>query len=127
MPLSPVPETTTALDVSSDVTSLTAAICDIESVSRNETALADAVESALLALGHLEVVRDGDTVIARTHLGRPERVILAGHLDTVPLTSPPNLPTRLVGDELWGRGTVDMKGGVAVMLKRGRAGHRAGA
>ena len=47
---------------SRDVTSLTAAICDIESVSRNEAALADAVEAALRALGHLEVVRDGDTV-----------------------------------------------------------------
>ena len=117
MPLRSVPGTTTVLDVSSDVTSLTAAICDIESVSRNEAALADAVESTLRALGHLEVVRDGDTVIARTSLGRAERVVLAGHLDTVPLTSPPNLPTRLVGDELWGRGTVDMKGGLAVMLK----------
>ncbi len=117
MPLSSVPGTTALLDVSSDVVTLTAAVCDIESVSRDEAALADAVESALRDLSHLEVVRDGNTVIARTSLGRPERVVLAGHLDTVPLTAEPNLPTRLVDGLLWGRGTVDMKGGVAVMLR----------
>ncbi|EWT01086.1 succinyl-diaminopimelate desuccinylase [Intrasporangium oryzae NRRL B-24470] len=112
--LSPAPA---VLDLSSDVTTLTAAVCDIESVSQDEAALADAIEAVLRPLGHLEVVRDGDTIIARTTLGRPERVILAGHIDTVPLTTPPNLPTRRVGGELWGRGTVDMKGGVAVMLR----------
>ncbi|CAN7273553.1 succinyl-diaminopimelate desuccinylase [Terrabacter sp. LjRoot27] len=105
------------LDLSADVTSLTAAICDIESVSQDEAALADAIESALRPLAHLEVVRDGDTVVARTSLGRSERVVLAGHIDTVPLTAVPNLPTRRVDGELWGRGTVDMKGGVGVMLR----------
>lgn len=113
---------TPALDLSVDVVALTAAVCDIESVSGAEAALADAVEAQLRALGHLEVVRDGDTVIARTQLGRGERVVLAGHLDTVPLTTPPNLPTRretdLDGVEvLIGRGTVDMKGGIAVQLR----------
>ena len=111
-----------ALDLGSDVTTLTAAICDIPSVSHDEGALADAVEAALGALGHLTVRRIGHTVVARTELGRPERVVLAGHLDTVPLTSDPaNLPIRQVtgpdGDVLRGRGTVDMKGGVAVMLR----------
>ncbi|HET7659641.1 MAG TPA: succinyl-diaminopimelate desuccinylase [Oryzihumus sp.] len=105
------------LDLSTDVVSLTAALCDLESVSGNEQVLADAVEEALAALPHLSVTRDGNTVIARTDLGRPERVVLAGHLDTVPLTTPPNLPTRREGDELVGRGTVDMKGGVAVQLR----------
>ena len=105
------------LDLSTDVVSLTAALCDLESVSGNEQALADAVEEALTAQPHLSVTRDGNTVIARTALGRPERVVLAGHLDTVPLTTPPNLPTRREGDELVGRGTVDMKGGVAVQLR----------
>ncbi|MEO7000065.1 MAG: succinyl-diaminopimelate desuccinylase, partial [Terracoccus sp.] len=105
------------LDLAADVVALTAAICDIESVSRNEAALADAIESALRPLPHLEVLRDGDTVIARTHLGREERVVLAGHIDTVPLAAVPNLPTHRVDGELRGRGTVDMKGGVAVMLR----------
>jgi succinyl-diaminopimelate desuccinylase len=117
MPLSSVPGTTALLDVSSDVTTLTAAVCDIESVSQDEEALANAMETALAGLGHLEVVRDGNAVIARTSQGRAERVVLAGHLDTVPLTAEPNLPTRLVDGVLWGRGTVDMKGGVGVMLR----------
>lgn len=106
-----------ALDLDLDVISLTAAVCDIESVSGNEAELAGAIEAALRPLPHLEVIRDGDAVIARTTLGRPERVVLAGHLDTVPLAAPANLPTRRVGPDLVGRGTVDMKGGVAVMLR----------
>ncbi|MDX5319217.1 MAG: succinyl-diaminopimelate desuccinylase, partial [Actinomycetes bacterium] len=97
-----------------DAVALTAAICDIPSVSGEERALADAVEAALRPYPHLEVLRDGDAVVARTHLGRPRRVVVAGHLDTVPVQG--NLPTRLVDGELWGRGTVDMKGGVAVAL-----------
>ncbi|MBA8948710.1 succinyl-diaminopimelate desuccinylase [Actinomadura namibiensis] len=103
------------LDLSVDVAELTAAIVDIESVSGNEKALADAVEEALRALPHLTVVRDGDSVVARTDLGRAERVILAGHLDTVPLNG--NLPSRVEGDRLYGCGTSDMKSGVAVQLK----------
>ena len=117
MPPSSVPGTSPLLDLSSDVTTLTAAVCDIQSVSWQEAPLADAVEAALRTLGHLEVIRDGNSVIARTDLGRAERVVLAGHLDTVPLAAEPNLPTRREAGVLWGRGTVDMKGGVAVMLK----------
>lgn len=109
------------LDLDLDVVALTAAICDAESVSGAEGPLADAVEAALRTRRHLQVTRLGNVVIARTELGRDERVILAGHLDTVPLTDPPNLPTRRVagpdGEELWGRGSVDMKGGVAVQLR----------
>lgn len=105
----------------SDLVDLLAAICDVPSVSGDEAALADAVERVLRTLPRLDVVRDGDALVARTRLGRERRVVLAGHLDTVPLTDPPNLPTRLetTSDgvvEMWGRGTVDMKGGVAVML-----------
>lgn len=73
------------LDLRQDVALLTAALIDIDSVSGNERQLADAVESALRQLPGLELVRDGDSIIARTNLGRSERVILAGHLDTVPL------------------------------------------
>jgi len=106
-----------ALDPTADVVSLTAALCDIESVSRNEAAIADAIQAALEPLTHLEVTRHGNTVVARTSLASSERVVLAGHIDTVPVTDPPNLPTRRIGDELVGRGTVDMKGGVAVQLR----------
>jgi succinyl-diaminopimelate desuccinylase len=108
------------LDLGADVVELTRALCDVESVSGDEGPLADAVEAALRRLPHLEVLRDGDAVVARTSLGRPERVVLAGHLDTVPVAD--NLPVRLTGNadgdgELVGRGTADMKGGVAVQLK----------
>lgn len=111
-----------SLDLTADVVTLTQQLCDIESVSHDEGAIADAVEAALAPLEHLEVIRRGNTVIARTDLGREERVVLAGHIDTVPLTTDPaNLPTRREDrggvEVLWGRGTVDMKGGVAVQLK----------
>ena len=117
---SPTPGTGPVLDLRGDLVALFRAVCDVPSVSGDERALADAVEAALSTVAHLEVVRDGDTVVARTALGRERRVVVAGHLDTVPLTVPPNLPARVVGEgahaEVWGRGTVDMKGGVAVAL-----------
>jgi succinyl-diaminopimelate desuccinylase len=108
--------TTPDLDLCQDVVALTATLCDIESVSGDEGPIADAVERALRGCPHLEVLRDGDTVVARTSLGRAERVVLAGHLDTVPLAATANLPTWREGDLLFGRGTCDMKGGVAVQL-----------
>jgi succinyl-diaminopimelate desuccinylase len=102
------------LDLTTDVVSLTAALVDLPSESLDEQAIADAVEAALRPLPHLEVVRDGHTIVARTSLGRPERVVIAGHLDTVPANG--NLPSRLEGEILHGLGTCDMKGGVAVAL-----------
>ena len=93
---------------------LTAALCDIPSVSGSEREIADAVQEALRGLAHLSVVRDGNAVVARTDLGRAERVVLAGHLDTVPIHE--NLPTRVQGSRLLGCGTCDMKSGVAIQL-----------
>ena len=108
-----------ALDLSATSVDLTRTICDLPSVSGDETVLADAIDSALRDLPHLEVYRDGDTIVARTDLGRSQRVAIAGHIDTVPING--NVPTRdlEIGGEphLWGRGTVDMKAGVAVQLK----------
>jgi succinyl-diaminopimelate desuccinylase len=103
------------LDLSADVVTLTQTVVDIESVSRHEEELADAVELALRALPHLEVTRLGHNVVARTTLGLGERVVIAGHLDTVPLNR--NLPSRNDGERLHGLGTCDMKGGVAVALR----------
>ena len=88
---------------------------DVPSVSGEEGPLADAIERALRPLAHLAVSRDGDTIVARTELGRPERVILAGHIDTVPIAG--NLPARAEGSRLYGCGTSDMKSGVAVQLR----------
>ncbi|WP_326688133.1 MULTISPECIES: succinyl-diaminopimelate desuccinylase [unclassified Streptomyces] len=105
-----------ALDLRQDAARLTARLVDFPSESGNEKALADAVEETLSGLPHLSVTRHGNNVVARTSLGRPERVILAGHIDTVPIAG--NVPSRL--DEhgvLWGCGTSDMKAGVAVQLR----------
>lgn len=103
------------LDLTSSAVELTRSLVDIPSVSGDEAAVADAIESALRPLAHLEVLRDGDAVIARTRLARGRRAVIAGHIDTVPIND--NLPSRLEDGVLWGRGTVDMKGGAAVMLK----------
>jgi len=103
------------LDLTADTITLLEQLVNIESVSKNEQRIADAVEAALRPLGHLDVSRHGNTVVARTSLGLPERVVIAGHLDTVPLND--NLPAVRDGDVLRGLGTCDMKGGVAVMLR----------
>lgn len=105
----------THLDLRQDVVALTAALVDIPSESLHEAVIADAVEQALQKVGHLQVSRHDNTIVARTDLGRPRRVVIAGHLDTVPANS--NLPHRLEDDRLYGLGACDMKGGVAVALK----------
>ncbi len=105
----------TRLDLSMDAAALTVVLCDMESVSGNERRLAEAVELVLHEVPHLRVHRDGDTVVARTDLGRDERVVLAGHLDTVPVGG--NLPCRVVDGRIHGCGTTDMKSGVAVQLR----------
>ena len=108
-----------ALDLSLSSVELTRIICDIPSVSGDERTLADAIFDAISPLAHLDVYRDGDTIVARTHLGRAQRAVIAGHIDTVPING--NVPTRDIELEgapfIWGRGTVDMKAGVAVQLK----------
>lgn len=104
-----------ALELRADPIALTAALVDIPSESRHEQRIADEIEAALReqAPGY-EVIRNGDAVLARTNLGRPSRVLLAGHTDTVPAAD--NVPSRLDGDLLYGCGTSDMKAGDAVFL-----------
>ena len=103
------------LDLSQRASDLTAQLVDIESVSGSEAPLAGAIEAALHDLGHLTVARDGNVIVARTDLGRPQRVALAGHIDTVPVAG--NLPSRVENGLLFGCGTSDMKSGVAVQLR----------
>lgn len=106
------------LDLTGDLLELTRALCDVPSVSGDERALADAVEAALRRYPHLEVLRDDDAVMARVTGTGGGRVVVAGHIDTVPVAD--NLPTRVGVEDgrtvVWGRGTVDMKAGVAVQL-----------
>jgi len=103
------------LDLSLASPDLTARLVDVESVSGNEKALADAIEAALRRLPHLTVHRDGNALIARTSLGRDQRVVLAGHIDTVPVAG--NVPSHIERSVLYGCGSCDMKSGVAVQLR----------
>ena len=81
------------LDLRGDPIALTAALVDIPSESRHEQRIADEIEAALRdQTTGFEVIRNGNAVLARTNLGRPSRVLLAGHTDTVPAAD--NLPSR---------------------------------
>lgn len=110
----------TTIDLSADPISLTAALVDIPSVSQDEKVIADIVEKALREqTSGFAILRHGNTVLARTNRGLPTRVILAGHLDTVPIADnvPSHFQTTADGErQLWGCGTVDMKSGDAVFL-----------
>jgi succinyl-diaminopimelate desuccinylase len=103
------------LDLSLEPAALAARIVDVPSVSGDEEQLADAIFAALRSLPHLVVHRDGNAIVARTQLGVGQRVVLAGHIDTVPVAD--NLPSRTQQGLLYGCGTADMKSGVAVALR----------
>ena len=102
------------LDLTQDPVTLTERLVDIPSESGEEATIADLVEAALRGFDHLEVLRLGNTVVARTDLGLPDRVVVAGHLDTVPANG--NLPARREPEVIHGLGSCDMKSGVAVAL-----------
>lgn len=98
-----------------DLLELTAELVAIPSVSHDEKLITDCIENLLAGAGWLDVVRVDNNLVARTHLGRASRIVLAGHTDTVP----PNLneTARIEGDTLWGIGSADMKSGVATILQ----------
>jgi succinyl-diaminopimelate desuccinylase len=108
----------TPLDLEGDVVDLLRRLVDVPSVSGDEQAVADLVEQALTPYPHLRVSRTGNVVVARTELGRAERVVIAGHLDTVPIAG--NVPSRVTEEDgrtlVHGRGACDMKAGVAAQL-----------
>src|SRR5690606_3578395 len=95
----------TRIDTTTDVVELTRQLVDIRSVSHQEQEIADAVQAVLEAAPHLVVTRRGNTLVARTERGCAERVVIAGHLDTVPENA--NLPARLEGEFLHGLGSCD--------------------
>jgi succinyl-diaminopimelate desuccinylase len=103
------------LDLSLPAGELTACLVDVESVSGAEQPLADAIAEVISGLAHLSVHRDGNVIVARTDFGRRERVVLAGHIDTVPVAG--NLPSHVADGLLFGCGSCDMKSGVAVQLR----------
>jgi succinyl-diaminopimelate desuccinylase len=97
-----------------DLLDLAAELVAVPSPSGAEGALAGRIAELLDGLDGLVVERLGDNVVARTDLGRPQRLLVAGHLDTVPAAG--NEVPRLAGDVLWGLGAADMKGSLAVMV-----------
>jgi succinyl-diaminopimelate desuccinylase len=97
-----------------DLLALTAELVEVPSVSHDERALCDLLEQRLRAVPWLRVDRVGDNLVARTEGDKPHRLLLVGHLDTVPANG--NERARVDGDVLWGLGAADMKGGVAVLL-----------
>ena len=103
-----------------DLLALTAQLVGTPSESFHETRLADLLEADLRTVAALDVTRIGDNVVARTDLGRAERVVLAGHTDTVPAVGG-NERARVGGNTVWGVGASDMKSGLAVMLDLARS------
>ena len=101
-----------------DLLAFTAELVDIPSVSHDERAITDHLEQLLRAVPWLEVERVGDNLAARTALGRSQRLVLAGHTDTVPVNG--NDRARIDGDVLHGLGSCDMKSGVAVLAELAR-------
>ncbi|HET9543590.1 MAG TPA: M20/M25/M40 family metallo-hydrolase, partial [Acidimicrobiales bacterium] len=98
-----------------DLLARTEELCAIPSLSRDEATITDHLDGLLAAVPGLERTRVGDNLVARTNLGRPLRLVLAGHTDTVPANG--NAAPRREGTTLWGLGTADMKGGLAVMVE----------
>ncbi len=121
------------MDLGIDVVDLARELIETPSESRHERPLADTLEAALRRLPHLSVQRDGDSIVARTTLGRAERVVIAGHIDTVPSSGNDAavlVPAGAVApvadtegrrdvpeERLYGLGACDMKGGLAVLLR----------
>jgi succinyl-diaminopimelate desuccinylase len=99
-----------------DLFGLTAALVAVPSESHHEAELAGIVRERLQARAPSLVLDTvGASVIVRTQLGRDRRVVLGGHLDTVPANG--NERPRIDGDVLHGLGSADMKGGLAVLLR----------
>ena len=102
-----------------DLLARCAQLVDISSVSHHEGQIVDFLEAELRALPWLRVERWGQNLVARTELGRPHRLALAGHVDTVPPNG--NERARIDGELLWGLGAADMKAGCTVFVELARA------
>jgi succinyl-diaminopimelate desuccinylase len=98
-----------------DLLELTAELVDIPSVSFEEDQLVSFIEKDLSSISHLSIDRVGDNLVARTNFNKGQRLILAGHTDTVPGDT--EAGSRIDNDTCWGLGSADMKGGIAVMLE----------
>ena len=91
----------------------TEALVAIPSESRNEEAILAAIRRDLPSV--FEIVDHRDSVVLAQRERRPGTplVLLAGHVDTVPIAR--SAPGRREGETIHGRGASDMKSGLAVM------------
>lgn len=69
----------------------------------------------LTALGFDAVRREGACLLASAGRG-PRALVFSGHYDVVPAQNPAQFSPRLDGANLFGRGSSDMKGGLAAMI-----------
>jgi succinyl-diaminopimelate desuccinylase len=87
------------------------------SVTGAEKELCDDLEARISASPGWEIERISNSLAVRREEQDPslQKVVLAGHLDTVPEPEG-GIEVRVEGDRIYGRGASDMKAGDAVML-----------
>ena len=103
------------MNISQELGKLTLDLVNISSVSKDEKSIADSIEEALKKCNHLKLTRVNNSLVAQTSFGNKQRVVIAGHIDTVPANN--NFPGKINNSEVVGLGSVDMKSGIAVALK----------
>jgi len=103
------------LNINQELGKLTLDLVNISSVSKDEKSIADSIEEALKKCNHLKLTRVNNSLVAQTSFGNKQRVVIAGHIDTVPANN--NFPGKINNSEVVGLGSVDMKSGIAVALK----------
>ena len=103
------------MNINQELGKLTLDLVNISSVSKDETSIADSIEEALKKCNHLKLTRVNNSLVAQTSFGNKQRVVIAGHIDTVPANN--NFPGKINNSEVVGLGSVDMKSGIAVALK----------
>ncbi len=103
------------MNINQELGKLTLDLVNISSVSKDEKSIADSIETALEEYSHLKLTRVNNSLVAQTNFGNKQRVVIAGHIDTVPANN--NFPGQINNSEVTGLGSVDMKSGIAVALK----------
>jgi len=103
------------LNINQELGNLTLDLVNISSVSKDEKSIADSIEKTLQGYGHLKITRVSNSLVAQTNFGNKQRVVIAGHIDTVPANN--NFPGKMTNSEIVGLGSVDMKSGIAVALR----------
>lgn len=103
------------MNINQELGKLTLDLVNISSVSKDEKSIADSIEEALKKCNHLKLTRVNNSLVAQTSFGNKQRVVIAGHIDTVPANN--NFPGKINNSEVVGLGSVDMKSGIAVALK----------